>query len=179
LTALAVLALASPYSGAQSATSDWLELDSSALRQKMAWETADWNDFSLGETAYPKFLLKYPADWKFNGYSVFDTSAGVKVAELAPGVVKLAPGQDCYSNMDSKKVPGRAIRIGKFHGRKVVGEFEDDYSGSTWHHVSYCLSDGKYAFLVSFTLKYRSASLERQFAQVVSSFRFVPKDTDK
>ena len=180
VVALAVLVLATSACLAEdgAAAGKWRILDSTALAQKIVWETEDWDNFTRAETAYPAFSFSYPAEWKFNGYSVFTTSTDVKIAELTPGVVRLGTRQDCFANADAKNgvVPGRAIRVGKFHGRKVVGKFEDDDSGSIWHHVGYCLTDGEFAFLISFTLKHRDALLERQFARVVSSFQFVAKD---
>lgn len=102
----------------------------------------------------------------------------MKVAELAPGVVKLGAGQECFVNAGAKtgSIPGRPIRVGQLLGRKVVGPFHDDYTHSTWQRIGYCLSNGEFAFLISFTLKHRNTSMERQFAHVVSSFKFVGKD---
>jgi hypothetical protein len=178
--ALALLTCVASSGFAQSGTpSETLRVfESSVLKQQKAWKTDDWNDYMLDEIPYPAYSFAYPAGWQFNGYSVFVTSKDVKVAELAPGVVKLGPGQECFANAGSKKsaIPGRPIRVGQLRGRKVIGQFEDDYSGSIWHHVGYCLSDGEFAFLISFRLKHRNASMERQFARVVSSFRFIAKD---
>lgn len=177
---LASLACTASASFAQNGTTptEWRVFDSTALKQQKAWKTDDWNDYTLDETPYPAYSFAYPASWKFNGYSVFDTSKDIKFAELAPGVVKLGPGQECFVNAGSKKsaVPGRPIRVGQLRGRKVTGQFEDDYSRSIWHHVGYCLSNGEFAFLISFTLKHRNASMERQLTRLVSSFRFVAID---
>jgi hypothetical protein len=179
--ALVSLACAASASFAQgSATSgEWRVFDSTVLKQQKAWKTDDWNDYTLDETPLPAYLFRYPVGWKFNGSSVFVTSTEeIKIAELAPGIVKLGTNQDCFLNASSEKnvALGRPIRLGKLHGRKVIGQFEDDYSGSTWHRVDYCLSDGEFAFLISFTLKHRNVSMERQFSRVVSSFRLVSTD---
>ena len=178
--ALVLLACAASACFAQSSATpqSWRVFESSASKQQKAWKTDDWDDYTLDEIAYPAYSFTYPAGWKFNGSSLFVTSTDVKVAELAPGVVKLGVGQECFANAGTKKgsIPGRPIRVGQLRGRKVVGPFEDDYTHSTWQRIGYCLSDGEFAFLISFTLKHRNTSMERQFARVVSSFKFVGKD---
>lgn len=178
--ALVLFACTASASLAQSGATpkSWRVFESSVLKQQKAWKTDDWDDYTLEETAYPAYSFAYPAGWKFDGSSLFVTSTDVKVAELAPGVVKLGSGQECFANAGVKKgsIPGRPIRVGQLRGRKVVGPFEDDYTHSTWQRIGYCLSDGEFAFLISFTLKHRDPSMERQFARVVSSFKFVGKD---
>lgn len=180
---LASLACLASDSFGQSGTTSgtWHVFESTTLKQQKVWTTEDWDDFALDKIPYPAYSFAYPAGWKFNGSSVFETSSGVKVAELAPGVVKLGLGQECFTNAGSSKsaAPGRPIRVGTLRGRKFISQFEDDHTHSIWHHVGYCLSNGEFAFLISFTLKHRDASMERQFARVVSSFSFVRKDGNR
>ncbi len=166
--------MSTAQSNAVVTTYNWKVFNSTLLNSNKAWETTDWSEFSAGETTSPVFSFLYPTDWHFNGSSVFETSTGTKIAELSPGIIKLAQGQTCYISADSEgDAKGQAILIRKkFRGRRVIGEFTDDYSGNTWHYIDYCLTDGKFAFLISFIFENPDTSLEDQFAKVISSFQF-------
>ncbi len=144
-------------------------------RQAVAWTTNDWKDFLPTTGAFPSFTFKYPSNWEFNGHSVFSINNGHKIAELSPGIVKLNKGQECFDNIDIDKGDNpkiQLIRVGKLKGKKIETLTILDGSSDLWTVNSYCLSDGKYAFLIMFYTDSKSKESKKIFDSLVSSFHF-------
>jgi hypothetical protein len=164
------------FSGNAQSAGEMAVFHSNALAQKMAAKTDNWSDYNLDSAPYPAFSFSYPSTWRFNGYSVFTTSAGVKVAEFGPGVVKLKSGQHCDESTEVEegiKFSNRPIQFGKLQGRKYVSEYFDDFSQHVWHHYGYCLIDGQYAFVMFFLSQNPDSKTEKTFDKIMSTFRFL------
>ncbi len=152
--------------------------DDDGLRvRKVAWATKDWEYYSESAEAFPPFTFEYPAGWVFDGYSVFYLPNGHKVAELLPGlgIVKLKEHQECFDHLvidPSDKPVIRPIKIEKLIGKKIETLSLEDDGHHPWRTSRYCLSDGKFAFLMYFYSDSRNTGSKKIFDRLISTFRF-------
>jgi len=162
-------------------TSDnWILFNSCSLKEKWqqtAFLTNDWNEFQQNADSYPAYSFEHPGSWKFNGFSVFDLPSVGKIAELAPGVIKLKPNQKCFEGVtpeEGMNFSSQPIQFGQLYGKKIISEFMVD--GMPEEQINqayqYCLSNGEFAFSISFVTDKPNQDAEKIFDKVVSTFRF-------
>ncbi|MBK6851585.1 MAG: hypothetical protein IPG93_08235 [Burkholderiales bacterium] len=166
------------HSTATARDSEWIVFSSDVITPlPSTFQTEDWGEYIRAEDVeFRGYTFEYPRRWAFTGYSVFDDEKGRKVAEIAPGVIALAPSQSCFDKAPPDTVSdGRARSFryegveGKFNVSNVV--FDDSQEEFRVH--SYCIQEKRLAFTVTFLERSNQPKLPSEFRHIIRSFKFV------
>lgn len=170
---LVFAALLASYSIA-STGADWANFNSDVITPKpVVWKTENWNDFSQSkDTPFLRYSFRYPSEWSFTGYSVFEDARKRKVAEIAPGVVALATNQRCFDSSEQSAPRYKAFRLGSVKGRVIVEDFVFHDSPVKFRHYSYCIEHERSAFTVNFQERKSEQSKAGTFQKIIRSFHF-------
>lgn len=172
------------FSQAEQNKGHWRSVKSIEIVEDV-YSTEDWTSFTrLSDTDAPQFEFQTPLEWKLE-HTVFSDSKGMKIAELMPGgLVKLKKGQNCfdgyngeyleYSTLKDRKI----IVIGPL--RVHVQLFESEYSDGvgdfgTWYPQVFCVSNGSYAFMITFYKREYSAEVDKLSQEILGSLKFINK----
>lgn len=177
ILSILTLALITSYSTAIAQESKWTVFSSDAIDPKpIVWQTEDWNNYTEAENVpFRGYTFEYPKQWSFAGYSVFHDNKGRKVAEIAPGVITLAPTQRCFdkSLTDTPHTRSRPFRLGHVEGRFVVmSNVVFDDSPEEFRVHSYCIQEKHLTFTVTFLERSNQPELSKVFRHIIRSFKF-------
>jgi hypothetical protein len=144
--------------------------------------TDDWASFEVAEGASaPKFSFKLPPQWRLDGSEIYDKDEK-KIGTLdPPGLIRLKNGQSCFGNfknylVEASKITGkRPISFNGLVGQVMLSErhYEDGSGGyGTWYPQSFCISNGQFAFTMTFYQLKRSSEVNKDFLKVFQTFSF-------
>jgi len=152
--------------------------------------TDDWSEFTVSEEAETApFSFHFPGDFNFDGASIFYDQNDYKKAEILSGLIYLKPGQKIWDKVRAESylelsyrttiISEESVSFNGLEGVRIVekGRFyshNGDGRAKDWFIHRYILSDGSYAFYISFweadKLRPESKSL---FNEIMSTFRIV------
>lgn len=144
------------------------------------YSTNDWYSYS-SKNYNTSFSIEYPTDWSLRS-GVFHDANGEKIAEFIPGLVILKPGQKCFDAGSSNKTGDNEIisqtntTINQLNGvlriEKVFYEGGSPNLTGYWYPNTYCLSNGNYAFVMSFYEKQLNSDKRKLFQKIISTLKF-------
>ena len=155
---------------------DWATFSSDIIAPKpVVWTTGDWGDFVPSRDApLPRYWFRYPSDWSFTGYSVFQDAKNRKVAEIAPGVVALAKNQRCFDSPE-QAARYKTFRLGSVVGRVIREDTELYDSPEKYRTYFYCIEHNHYAFTFMFLERKSGQPMASTFQKIIRSFQFGQK----
>lgn len=152
----------------------WATFNSNVIAPKPAvWKTEDWDNFSVSKDApFLRYSFRYPSEWSFTGYSVFEDAKKRKIAEIAPGVVMLGRNQRCFDSSEQGASRPKAFRLGSVKGRVLIKDVVAYDSPENFRNYFYCIEHEHYAFTVFFLERKSEQSMASTFQEIIRSFRF-------
>jgi len=173
------------YSGlclADDNKNEWRTYSSKAMK-KYIFVTDDWSTFDdAKEASAPEFAFRLPPDWKLHGSVIYDKDEE-KIAEWAPrGLIRLRNGQSCFDNYSDdnaeyfkKTRDKRSISLNGLTGQVMLQE--SVYEGGSgehgvWYPQRFCISNGQFAFSMTFYQLKSTAEVNEEFSKVFRTFRF-------
>lgn len=116
------------------------------------------------------FSISYPSDWKYSDDSVFSDATG-KIAEFAPGIIVIKPGQECFDAQKTpegfKLVSQTNINIGNRPGALRISKSSAQYSNE------FCLLDADKAFIMAFYEEKPTEANKKLFEKIMSTLEFI------
>lgn len=142
-----------------------------ATSQGMNWR-------SLPQSSLAGYVVHYPGEWTFDGFSVFYDRENNKVAELAPLALTEISAEEILRNYQPSEIYGEEpiaqemITFEHYGGLKLIEKVRVMYGKEPyWYPHTYLISDGRHLFAIIFyayELKERDQELFDQIAATLS-----------